>query len=323
MLYPAADEREHHRLKAEALAVLLPGYGAAGAEILVVSGVIDPGAGPSTLPKLGLRVCLLEAGEEALRARILARGWDEGDVAEAILEEESLKDASFVDTTIETIGLSVSETVDRLCCLVTAGQSRQSASRPDGRAAWSIDTLMITGPRAVGSSTIGYGLASERWRAGRQTGFVDLQQLGFLAGGGATDAEVDELGLSQLAAMHGHLAAHGAELVVVSGHLRVTDRQALRAALTPSRLTLIRLRADRATIKAHVRTRAAGSEARLAGDDLLGASTESQLAVVAAALAEQAELDAADGDDAVVDVSERTAPDVVEEISVGWLPSAG
>ncbi len=76
---------------------------------------------------------------------------------------------------------------------------------------------MVTGPRATGSSTIGYGLASERRRAGRPTGFVDRQQLGFLSGGDTTGEEVVALGLSQLAAMHAHLAAHGAELVIVSG----------------------------------------------------------------------------------------------------------
>jgi CO dehydrogenase nickel-insertion accessory protein CooC1 len=47
MLYPAgSDDPERHLLKAEALLALLPGYASAGAQVLVVSGVVDPRLGP-------------------------------------------------------------------------------------------------------------------------------------------------------------------------------------------------------------------------------------------------------------------------------------
>jgi broad-specificity NMP kinase len=316
MLYPAEDEPQRHLLKAEALSALLPGYFTSGAQVVVVSGVVDPEAGPVLGGGLniGFTVCLLNAGASALRSRILGRGWDSEDVAEAIAEEKLLRAAEFVDVTVETIGLTLRETVDRLRAHVTPG-APVGARRSDARSAAEVDTVVVTGPRAVGSSTIAFGLATARWRDGRPTGFLDLQQLGFLDGRNCTVEEAAALAISQLARMHTLLAARGAEFVVVSGHLTLADRQSIRHAFSKSRVSLIRLRGDEATIEAHVHERVAGSEARLAGDDLRGAGPAHQSLVVAAAVADQAVLDAA-ADDDVVDVSRRTVAEVLEEIEL-------
>lgn len=317
MLYPGTDDDPaRYLLKEEALVALLPGYASAGAQVLVVSGVLDPGVAPAAVVASGvdLTLCLLLADPEALRERNLARGRDEEDADEAVAENAVLRDASFVDATIETTRLSMAETVERLRSLVRVVGLPRAVSPSVVRSPAVVDVVVVTGPRAVGSSTVGFGLAMARWRADLRTGLVDLQQLSFLACTGSAGLTAPALATTQLAIMHAFLAARGARLLVVSGHLGVTDRCTLRDALPAARVTVVRLRADVATLEPHVRDRVTGSDARLSGDDLLGADPGHQAAVVSAALAEQEHLDAHANDDAVLDVTDRTPADVVADI---------
>ena len=317
MLYPAADDDpQRHRFKAEALRKLLPGHALAGAQMVVVSGVIDPARGPSSTltSDVDLTLCLLTPDPAGLRERILARGCGPDAADEAAAEDALLREALFVDIAIETSDLTIAATAERLRALVRpAGPSttppRRMASSPG-----TTGVVVITGPRASGTSTVAFGLATDRWRAGLRTGFVDLQQIGFIAGGAHTDLAEPALAIHQLAAMHSLMAARGAELLVVSGHLDARTHDALRDALPSAPVDVVRLRADKATIEAHVRGRARGSEARLAGDDLLGASSAHQADVVATALSQQELLDAAAAEDLVLDVGGRSPADVVSDV---------
>jgi len=317
MLYPAADDDpQRHRFKAEALRELLPGYALAGAQMVVVSGVIDPARGPSSTltSDVDLTLCLLTPDPAGLRERILARGCGPDAADKAAAEDALLREALFVDIAIETSDLTIAATAERLRALVRpAGPSttppRRMASSPG-----TTGVVVITGPRASGTSTVAFGLATDRWRAGLRTGFVDLQQIGFIAGGAHTDLAEPALAIHQLAAMHSLMAARGAELLVVSGHLDARTHDALRDALPSAPVDVVRLRADKATIEAHVRGRVRGSEARLAGDDLLGASSTHQADVVATALGQQELLDAAAAEDLVLDVGGRSPADVVSDV---------
>jgi broad-specificity NMP kinase len=317
MLYPAHDDDpERHLLKTEALAALLPGYASAGAQVLVVSGVVDPKVGPGpALADVDLTMCLLSPDPATLRARILARGWDEEEAIDAVTEAAALSHATFLDTVVQTTGLSVAETVNQLRASVTVAETLISTSTPVTASPAEVGVAVVTGPRAAGSSTVGFGLAMGRWRADLRTGFVDLQQLAFLTERDSPGVTSAALGIGQLARMHALMAARGASLLVVSGHLTFADRTAVREALPSASVTIARLRADAPTFEAHVRDRVAGSEARLAGDELVGAAPAHQATVVAAALAEQALLDAGPNDDhVVVDVTGRTLVDVVAEV---------
>jgi len=319
----------HDPFAGHALAALAPGYVAAQAQVLVVSGVVDVDTGPGTAlaRDLDLTLCLLSPDPAALRERILARGWDEADAEEAVAEDAVLRGATFVDVAIATSGLSVTDTVSRLREFCWVPDHDPDGAVDSGGRSWEahgqvvcspsdMDVVMVTGPRAAGSSTIGFGLAMGRWRAGRRTGFVDLQQLGFISGRGSRNANETTLAIGQVAVMHNLMSERGAELLVVSGQLAVSDRATLRAALRAAQVTLVRLRADSKTLKEHVHTRAEGSEARLAGDDLLDADQEHQDVVVATALDEQHVLDASAADDAVLEVTGRTAPDVIAEVEI-------
>ncbi len=316
MLYPASgDDPERHLLKEGALVALVPGYASAGAQVLIVSGVVDPEFGPAALALDGdLTLCLLLVDPAVLRERIRARGCDEEEADEAVAENAALRDATFVDAAIDTARLSVAEIVERLRPLVRVVGLPRAVSPSAVRSPAEVGVVVVTGPRAVGSSTVGFGLAMARWRADLRTGFVDLQQLAFLAAPGSAGITAAALATTQLAVMHAFLAARGAGLLVVSGHLGVADRGSLRDALPAAPVTVVRLCADVATLEAHVRDRAFGSEARLSGDDLVGVDPGYQAAVVAAALAEQEHLDAHANDDAVLDVTGRNPADVVADI---------
>lgn len=317
MLYPAADDDPgwHHAVKGEALATLVPGYVTAGARLLIVSGVISPHEGPRTHlpPDTDLTLCLLSPDPTVLRRRILARGWGQADADEAAAENAVLQAAPFVDIRIDTTALSVAETVARLREFAHVNDQARETRSGMFTSRSSTGVVLLTGPRAVGSSTVGFGLARGRWRAGRRTGFLDLHQLGFIASDGRTSSE-SALAVGQLAAMHDLMTEQGAELLVVSGHLSVPDRALVRAALPRARTTVVRLRADERTLAEHVRARVSGSDARLAADDLLGADQEHQDAVVAAGLAEQHLLDTSPADDAVLDVSGRTPAEAIADV---------
>ena len=185
MLYPATDDDpQRHRLKAEALRELLPAYASAGAQLVVVSGVIDPRRGPSPALASGvdLTLCLLSPNPAALRERILARGWAMDVADEAAAEDAVLRQAPFVDV-VETSGLTIAATAERLRALVRpAAASTASPGRMTSSPA-TTEVVVITGPRASGVSTVAFRLSSDRWRAGARTGFIDLQQIGFIAGG--------------------------------------------------------------------------------------------------------------------------------------------
>lgn len=317
MLYPAAeDDPERHSLKSRALAALTPGYLAAGAQILIVSGVVDVHVGPRAAlpPDLDLTMFLLSPDPNVLRERILARGRAEEDAEEAVAEDALLRNAEFVDVAIETAGLSVSETLARLPEFIGGLGPWSEAPGLVVTSAAGMDVIVVTGPRAAGSSTIGFGLAMRRWRADQRTGFVDLQQLGFISGRDGQVSSEATLAVRQLAVMHALLAERGAELLVVSGHLSVADRALLTATFPVARVTVVRLRADSESFEDHVRSRVEGSDARLAGDDLLGANRGHQERVVAAALAEQEVLDASAVDDVVLEVSGRIPADVVANL---------
>ncbi|MEO8889715.1 MAG: hypothetical protein ABI301_00995 [Jatrophihabitantaceae bacterium] len=317
MLYPEADDDpgSHHAFKGEALATLVPGYVTAGAQLLIVSGVINPHEGPRTHlpPNTDLTLCLLSPDPALLRRRILARGWSQADAEEAAAENALLQAAPFVDIRIETTALSVAQTVARLRDFAHFDDQVREPRSGAFTSPSSMGVVLLTGPRAVGSSTVGFGLAMGRWRTGRKRGFLDLQQLGFIARDGRTNSE-SALAAGQLAAMHNLMTERGAELLVVSGHLSVPDRALVRAALPRAKMTVLRLRADERTLAEHVRARVSGSDARLAADDLLGADQEHQDAVVAAALAEQHSHDTSAADDAVLDVSGRTPAEVVADV---------
>ncbi len=318
MLYPATDDDpERYQLKAEALAALVPNYARAGAKVLIVSGVVDPSAPADvsvSYPGVNVTFCLLSVGDDVLRARILERGWDADEAAE---ENATLPDAPFVSSIVDTSGRSVSEVVAQVRSYLSFGDACAPVAGIDAVAEpllSVVDLVVIYGPRAVGSSSVSFSLAMGRWRGGSSTGFVDLQQLAFLRVPGRDGHSDTALGIANVAAMHRLFAARGATRFIASAHLRGAEEHALLRRSVLSKVTAVRLHADAAAIEAHIRERVQGSDARLTGDDLLGASTSHQAAVLQTSLNEHEVLQAEAAQDVLVDVSGRPVGDVVSDL---------
>jgi broad-specificity NMP kinase len=169
MFYPEReDDPGRHVLKTDALARLLPGYTAHGAQVVVVSGVVDSGRGPGDALSAVADVTLvaLTPDARALRERILARGWDPEDAEEAVDEGRGLRTSAFVDMVIDTARLSVTATVDRLLPAVRFDSDRHRGREHMRSSSATVGVVAVTGPRAAGSSTVGYGFAHRRWQAG-------------------------------------------------------------------------------------------------------------------------------------------------------------
>ncbi len=319
MVYPESDtDPERLQLKADALNRLIPNYRAAGAQALIVSGILDPSAPANFADRFGdadVTFCLLDPGEVALHERILARGWDPGDAAEAVAETATLRSAEFVDEVIDTKGMTVAEVVDRLSPLLVTIDSlkgRDDLTQPTSSA--TSDLLVITGARATGTSTVGFGLARSRWANDTLTGFVDLDQINFPP----TMSEVGtpSVGFANLATLHELFAGRGASLLIASAHLKDgEEHQHVHATVSNAQAVIVRLRANEDTLKEHVRDRFGGSDARLVGDDLVRASHDHQLAVVAQALLDQQRLDQQSDENLLIDVSGCTVHEVLTQIA--------
>ena len=319
MLYPATDDDPYRfGLKSAAVDALIPGYAAAGTHTLIISGVVDAVAGPVLEADVELTVCVLSPGGDALRKRLLERGWQTRDADQAAAADATLRAAGFVDVSLETSGLSIAETADRLERFVEHVPQRPAERDIVGTSPATPDVIVITGPRAVGTSRVGFGLALRAWHAGHTVGFLDLQQLGFVSDRSGRTGCRTELAIRQLATVHRVFAEHGAERLVVSAHLTAADRPVLRAAFRSARVSVVRLRADAEAFTTHVQDRARGSGARLAADDLLNADERHQAFIVQQALAEQEVLDDVAVDDLVVDVSRRTPAEAIGEIGASY-----
>ena len=113
----------------------------------------------------------------------------------------------------------------------------------------------------------------------------DPEQLSFI---GDIDVQGSHaLAVRQLAAFHEFMSSRGAGLLVVSGPPSVAKADSLSAAAPAAPHLVVRLRADPSTIRGHIRLRAQGGGACLAGDDLLGADARCQERVAAASLEQQ------------------------------------
>lgn len=322
MLYPEPDDDpERYRLKVDALNAVLPGYAAAGVEVLVVSGIVDPDAGAglaSLFPTASVTFCLLNVDETTLRDRVAGRGWDAADADEAVAEARSLLAAPFVDSVIDTTGNDLAAVVARVRPLVGLRDSAavpavDQGARPSPTAV--PDLLVVSGPRACGASTVGFNLARSRWNSGCPTGFIDLQQLSFVRRPGADGCSDTSLGIANLAAMRELFGSRGADLVVASAHLHTAaEHTALRRTAPRRPAVIARLRDTESALEEHIRARSQGSEARLAGDDLVGATEARQAHVLAVAVSEQRVLEADQAEDFVVDVSGRTPDEVTSEL---------
>ncbi|WP_151081421.1 AAA family ATPase [Nocardioides cynanchi] len=318
MCYPALDDDPwRDRLKGRVLAGIAGSYAAAGCERLVVSGVLDPdliGWYADRMAPYDLVMCRLTVDDAELTRRLEARGVDAEWVADALEEAHDLAAAGLLDRVVDTGSAAVPEVAAAVRSALSEAAPADGTGEPDDpptlpdqvtRALW------VTGPTAVGKSTVGFGIFLAL-RDETTAAYLDLEQLGFSRG---IDADVR---IANAATAWRCFRAGGAQRLVVTGPLRsAAERVQLERMLAPTPLRVVGLTTSEASYGERVAARGRGEAPELAGDTLVGASEEQLAAVARRGWAEQRDTGTAPWD-ASYDTTGRSAAEVGAEVLGDW-----
>jgi DNA polymerase III delta prime subunit len=333
---PVSDPGRY-RMKDRNLDAVVANFRAAGARCAVVSGVVDAirGVDAGSVAHAALTPCRLRCEPAELLRRRASRGrlGDEGD--EELRYAEALDRNHRTDVCIDTTGRTVTEVLDLVRERTpgwprigipaqaegggTAKPYRTPASSPG-------DILWLSGPTAVGKSTVGWHIYERVRRSGCHSAFVDLEQIGFHRPVPTADPGNHRLKAANLGALWTTFHARGARHLVVVGPVDCADTvRTYAAALPAATVTLCRLHAGREQLTERVMLRGKGlSSWEIPGDELKGQSAAVLDRVADQAAAEAEALEAAGIGDLRIDTDGRPAPDIAQEILVltGW-PSPG
>ncbi|MEV6631664.1 AAA family ATPase [Actinoplanes sp. NPDC051470] len=291
MCYPAtAADPGRLELQARILGRVAAGFAATGAGSLIVSGCVDARRGIHTsyLGGVSLTALRLRCDRVELRRRLAARARPGDDWQAALASADELDHSGLPYPHIDTTSLSPAEVLAILRdswrpsaspwpmpapaltpCPAPgtapgagfgSGSARGTAPGPA-----SGEIVFLCGTTAVGKSTAGWELARLSQQAGHMTGFVDLQQIGFLDGGD------HRLKAANLAGAWAEFRANGARRLVVNGHL--DDDAQFRhytEVLPAAPITIHRLHAGPDALWTRFHQRGLGRGPLIAGDELRG-----------------------------------------------------
>lgn len=294
-----------------------------GAQVLVVSGVIDPEQGhdfAEMAVEADITFCHLTVDEPTLRERLAARGWPSEAADEAVVMMSALSDSPFVTTVIDTTGRDPQSLARDAAALVTPAASTPGAQELsectvglEGSAGPESPVGAVTiviGPRAVGKSSVSWGMAMRRWVSGERTVYVDLDQVGFLRPAPSDSS----LQAANLAVIWRNALSRGAHRLIVNGMVTTNEDLAiLRHAVRPAPVQALRLAASPDALWDRIRARSAGSPSRLINDDLENAALEVQSRVHRVAVGQNAEYAASDLGDDVIDTTNLGLEEAVEQ----------
>jgi adenylylsulfate kinase-like enzyme len=174
-------------------------------------------------------------------------------------------------------------------------------------AAAPISVLWLYGPPGVGKTTVAWEIYSQLTRAGVESAYVDIDQLGMCYPEHPSDPGRHLLKARNLAAVVASFAAAGARSVIVSGVVD-PDRGVDDHLIPEMALVTCRLRAEPDELRQRFIGRSGNAEA---ADDVLQ---------------EAAALDASDRADVCIDTSSRSAADVARDVVArcgGWSALIG
>lgn len=254
--YPAPeDERGNTRVKAVNLGAVLRNYRAAGATRVVVSGVVLPAEVPTFEATVGPTVITwvrLQADPERLHDRFACRDGPARLLPDVDRRAEVLARSRFPTTSIETTHLGVPDLAEAVetavpgwpALPVQAGGTATSGHPTGNGSGTSRDTsgrvLLLCGPRAVGTSTVGWEVFQRLQRHGTAA-YVDLAQVGFVGAASALPLGRHRVRAHNLAALARTYHRGGASVVVAVGSvLGVEEAHQYAAALPPGSLTVYR-----------------------------------------------------------------------------------
>ena len=120
LCYPAGDgDPDNHRIKAANLAAAWQGFGAAGAQYLVLSGYVrsadEVRLYAQAVPDAALTLCRLRASRTVLQERFLRRGYLVEHVAQTLEEAEVLDRSELTDVVVDTDGRCPQHLAQQIC----------------------------------------------------------------------------------------------------------------------------------------------------------------------------------------------------------------
>jgi gluconate kinase len=266
MCMPAPDSARS-TAKADNLLAVLDIFSEAGASVIVTGDIVETMHDVLNRAPTQPVLCRLRADDEVTTERLTARGGPQYAMSSRIYGSFDVPDAD-VDVTTHA---SVDEVVDEIVRTVgpwpgeinvVEAEAASAAPTPVPDA----DVILITGPRAVGTSTVAWQVLIESIAVGCPTGFLDLDQLGFLSA--ATPDLALGVMVANVTACWAGFRAQGAKRLVLCGHADDREVSTLRG-LLPS-LRVVALTATSDTLLERARWRREHRDIELPGDDLFG-----------------------------------------------------
>jgi hypothetical protein len=321
-------------VKARNLGQVWSGFRAAGAQCLVVSGIVDDAEEvhrhADLLPDTALMVCRLRVGHDELRDRIARRGSLRHLTEEAVRNAAELDRTDFADLIVDTAGVAVAQVAARVRGAGWPGRvpPREVSPLPplDAARTGTAPVLWLCGPPAVGKSTVGYEIFTGVLGDGVPAAYIDLAQLGFCRPAPDDDPEHHRLKAHHLGRVWEGFRAAGARCLIMSGNVADPETVGRYIGAIPSAAwTVCRLRAGRDTLAERILLRGQGGGPAIAGDELRGRSEAAlrRRVVEAAQIADA--LDHAGIGDVSVDTDGREVAelaDLVRAEAGGWPSQA-
>lgn len=254
--------------KADNLLGMLDNFAAAGATGVIVSGDIVETMGDviDRAPERPV-LCRLRAHDDVTIERLTIRASLHYAMSSSAYEAY---DVPVGDLDVTTHPLGVDEVADEIARQLgpwppasTAAGARSQPARPPIN---DLSAILVTGPRAVGTSTAAWQVLMASVASGHCTGYLDLDQLGFLSTK-LKDASLATK-LANVATCWAGFMRQGAERLVLCGHVNGHDLSAVRTLLPPLRVAI--LTAPPETLLERAARRSRQKDIWLPGDDLFG-----------------------------------------------------
>lgn len=254
--------------KADNLLGMLDNFAAAGADGVIVSGdVVETMRDLITQAPGRPLLCRLRAHDDVTIERLTTRDALQYAMTSSAYESYDVPDGDLDITThpLDVQGVAA-EIARRLGPWPPASTTAEVATRPTPPVVDDSSAILVTGPRAVGTSTVAWQVLMASVASGHCTGYLDLDQLGFLP---ATlkDASLPTK-LANVATCWAGFRDQGAERLVLCGHVDGHELNAVRN-LMPS-LCVVALTAAPDTLLERAERRSRQKDIWLPGDDLFG-----------------------------------------------------
>lgn len=324
MAYPARPgDPDEDQVKARGLGAVWPGFRAAGAQCLIVSGIVEDAATvadyAAQVPDTAMTLVELRVGSAELRDRLIGRG-AEYLIEPALALAAQLEREPLTEHRVETGGRSVEAVVKLVRGRLgdwpgaTAG-SVEAFDIPGPVESGPLPMAWICGATGVGKSTVAFGVFMRLLGSGVKASYIDLAQIGWFRPAAEDDPDGHRLKARNLAALWQTHRVAGSEYLVVSGTGGgAATAQHYLDAVPDCEPAVVRLDARPEILAERIRMRSKGIGVELPGDDLRGLAEADLERRIEAAQVEAAQLERDRIGEFRLDTSDRTADELADAV---------